>query len=434
MKLLSFALGRTSALGIFLSLSAMAALPANALLNAPLTLSDAVRLSVERSPQLAAHAAHADAARDMAVSAGQRPDPRLSLGINSIPLDGPQKGSLTRDFMTTRSIALMQELTGATKLAARAVRQTREAEVALARREASVLTLRQNSAQAWLARHYSERVVALYQQQRTETLLQVETAEAAYRANRGAQADVFLARTAVAQLDERIRLAETAVATAQTRLVRWSGDAAERPLAKAPDVTQPPLPSAIATAVAQHPLLALLAAQEAAAQADVALAQANKKPDWSVELMFSKRGPAYSDMASVNFSVPLQWNQDQRQDRELAARMRKVEQASAEREDAQRQLEADVREQLQQWQSRVARKALYSQHIQPLATQRTEAALASYRGGQGPLAAVLEARRMEIDTRMEALRIEMEAANLWAQLAYLAPSAHTHTQTNATKD
>jgi hypothetical protein len=29
---------------------------------------------------------------------------------------------------------------------------------------------------------------------------------------------------------------------------------------------------------------------------------------------------------------------------------------------------------------------------------------------------------MEIDTRLEALRIEMEAASLWAQLAYLNPS------------
>ena len=430
MKLLTWSVGGASALGLFFSLTAATAQP----LNPTLTLADAVRLSIERSPQLAAHAAHADAARDMAVSAGQRPDPRLSLGISNVPLDGPQRGSLTRDFMTMRSVALMQELTGATKLSARAGRQTREAEVALARREATVLSLRQNSAQAWLARHYNERMVALYRQQRTETQLQVEAAEAAYRANRGAQADVFLARTAVAQLDERIRLAETAVATAQTRLVRWAGQAAEQPLAQAPDITQTPLPDALEATVAQHPLLSLLAAKETAAQAEVALAEANKKSDWSVELMFSKRGPAYSDMASVNFSVPLQWNRDQRQDRELAARLSMVEQVRAEREDVQRQLGADVREQLQQWQSRVERAALYTQHIQPLATQRTQAALASYRGGQGPLAAVLEARRMEIDTRMEALRIEMEAANLWAQLAALAPSAHAHSQANAIKD
>lgn len=424
--------GGVAALGFFISLTAAAVLAQP--IQAPLSLADAVRLSVERSPQLAAHAAHADAARTMAVSAGQRPDPRLSLGISNVPLDGPQKGSLTRDFMTMRSVSLMQELTGAPKLAARAARQTRAADVALARREVTVVALRQASAQAWLARHYNERMQVLYQQQRAEAELQVQAAEAAYRANRGSQADVFIARMAVAQLDERIRQLDTAVATAQTRLARWVGPAAEQPLAKAPDVTQPPLRTTLPATVTQHPLLALLAAQEAAAQADVALAEANQKPDWSVELMLSKRGPAYADMASVNFSVPLQWQRELRQDRELAAGLRLVEQASAEREDAERQVAAELREQLQQWQGLVERAALYAQQVQPLAAQRTQAALASYRGGQGPLAAVLEARRMEIDARMAGLRMEMEAADLWAQLAYLAPSAAAHTPINASKD
>jgi hypothetical protein len=41
-----------------------------------------------------------------------------------------------------------------------------------------------------------------------------------------------------------------------------------------------------------------------------------------------------------------------------------------------------------------------------------------------PLIAVLEARRGEIDTRMERLRLEMEAARLWAQLEYLIPVGH----------
>ena len=37
------------------------------------------------------------------------------------------------------------------------------------------------------------------------------------------------------------------------------------------------------------------------------------------------------------------------------------------------------------------------------------------------LAAVLEARRMEIDTQMERLRLEMETAALWSQLEYVIP-------------
>jgi hypothetical protein len=58
----------------------------------------------------------------------------------------------------------------------------------------------------------------------------------------------------------------------------------------------------------------------------------------------------------------------------------------------------------------------------PLATQRTEAALAAYRGASAPLASVLDARRAEIEARMDQLKLEMETARLWAQLNYLLPS------------
>ena len=40
---------------------------------------------------------------------------------------------------------------------------------------------------------------------------------------------------------------------------------------------------------------------------------------------------------------------------------------------------------------------------------------------RGKSAEVLAARRMEIDMRMEKLRIQMDTAQLWAQLEYLIP-------------
>jgi len=46
----------------------------------------------------------------------------------------------------------------------------------------------------------------------------------------------------------------------------------------------------------------------------------------------------------------------------------------------------------------------------------------AYRSGTGPLPAVLDARRSEVDLRMERLRIEMDGARVRAQLNYLLPS------------
>ena len=84
---------------------------------------------------------------------------------------------------------------------------------------------------------------------------------------------------------------------------------------------------------------------------------------------------------------------------------------------------AEARSMLQQWRSGLDRLKRYDAELLPLASARTSAALAAYRGGSAPLASVLEARRAEIDVRMDRLRLEMETARWWAQAKYLVPSA-----------
>ena len=94
------------------------------------------------------------------------------------------------------------------------------------------------------------------------------------------------------------------------------------------------------------------------------------------------------------------------------------------REEATREHVADARMWVQEWQSNRERLTQYDGALIPLSLERTRAAIAAYRGGSGQLTAVLEARRMEIDTRMDRLRLAMETAALWAQLEYLIPAEH----------
>ena len=390
-----------------------------------LTLDEALRLAQARSRQLPAQDAAATAAREMAAAAGQRPDPVLKFGVDNLPVNGPDAGSLTRDFMTMRTIGVTQEFTREDKRRARAARYEREAETVHASRELTLANLQRDTAMAWLDRFYQERMRDLLLTQREETKLQVEAAEAAYRGGRGSQADVFAARSALAQLEDRIAQAERQVMTARTELARWVGEPATQPLGSAPGMDTTRLDATtLDTQLAHHPELAVMARQALMAQADVAIAQANRKPDWSVELMYSQRGPSYSNMVSVGISVPLQWDQKNRQDRELAAKLALVDQAQAELEEATREHTAQARQMLQEWQSNRERLARYENSLLPLAAQRTQAAVAAYRGNAGTLGAVLDARRGEIDTRVEQLRLEMDTARLWAQLNYLAPADH----------
>src|SRR6266508_2905029 len=63
----------------------------------PLTLSETLKLAANQSRQLAAQDAAVAAARETSVSAGQLPDPVLRLGVDNLPVNGPDRFSTTAD-------------------------------------------------------------------------------------------------------------------------------------------------------------------------------------------------------------------------------------------------------------------------------------------------------------------------------------------------
>src|SRR5947199_293914 len=77
----------------------IATLPAHA---QTLTLEEAQRRAVERSRQLAAQDSAVRSSRELAVAAGQLPDPVLKAGIDNLPVSGADQFSVSRDFMTMR--------------------------------------------------------------------------------------------------------------------------------------------------------------------------------------------------------------------------------------------------------------------------------------------------------------------------------------------
>ena len=140
----------------------------------------------------------------------------LRLSVDNLPVDGPMRFSLTDDFMTMRSVGLTQTFTRADKRRARAARFEREADSAQAARAMQLAELRRGTALAWFDRYYQQQMVALLSKQRDEAALQIEAADAAYRTGRGAQADVFMARSGVARIEDRIRAAQAREANATT--------------------------------------------------------------------------------------------------------------------------------------------------------------------------------------------------------------------------
>ncbi len=408
------------AAGALLSFSAVAHAQPQAF-----TLSEAQRLAVARSQQLVANQAATTATREMGVAAGQLPDPVLKLGVQNVPISGPERFSLTRDFMTMQSVSVMQELTRKEKRELRVERTARDAERLAAERQSVISEIQRETALAYVEAAYTQAAVHLVQEQIGQARLAIEAAEVAFRSGRGSQAEVFAARSMLATLEDQLRLTQRQARNGRLMLARWIGASGqERPLATPVDWTRTATEQLVsAQNWSRLPRLALLQAQVEAAQTELRQAQANTRPDWTVEAMYSRRGPAYSDMVSIGVSVPLQLDRANRQDREVAAKLAMLSEARARYDDALLAEQAAVRVLLNEWTSGKERLAGLKADLLAAARHRAEAALVAYRTGKGDLASAIAAQRDEVDARLRVLTLEMDVARAWAQLDSLFPNA-----------
>lgn len=396
---------------------------------APLGFDEALRLAVAESPRLAAQTHAVEAARAAVVPAGELPDPKLTLGVDNVPIDGPERWSLSRDFMTMRRIGVMQEFPRAEKRRLRetlAEAQAGKEKAALANQSS---TVRQEAALAWLDAWFAQAQVRTLAELEPEAALLQDAARAQVAGGTGTATDAIAAQAARVLLQDRLSDAHRNAQRAQAMLARWLGPAAQRPLAAPPDFNALALsPERLLAGIEHHPELAEYGPMEAMARAEADLARAAKKADWSLEMAYQQRGGGYADMVSVAVRVDLPLWGEKRQDPLIVARQKQLEQVQAEREDARRLHTAQVQGEIAAWEAGKERVARIQQALLPLAKERTQAAIAAYRGGRGDLDAVLQARSNEIETRLMALQQEAELGRAWAALNFLTGN-HTELDT-----
>ena len=387
----------------------------------PLSLAETLKIAVARSQQIVSQRAMADAAREMVVPAGELPDPKLKVGVENVPTDGSDAWSLTRDFMTMSKVGLMQEFPREEKRRLKSQRAERDVERGAAVVEAATLAVERDAATAWVARRFAELAERAIAAQTAEAELNATTLAAAYRSGKAPQSELIAAQSMVIDLRNRATDAAAQSKRARIALARYAGGAADRPLGDAPDFDRLPEAARLADVDAQ-PELKLARAQESVAAASAALAGAAKLPDWSAEVSYAFRGSPYSNMVSLMFTIDLPWSRGTRQDREHAAKLLELDAARAMREDTQRMRAADVESMVAEWESSRTQARRIEAELLPLATQRREAALAAYRGGTGPLASVLEARRAQLDAELALIAQQQAAAKAWAWLNFVVPA------------
>lgn len=388
---------------------------------------EAVALAGRGAPVLDARSADITAARENAVRAAELPDPQLMVGINNLSVTGEDAFDLKADFMTSKKIGLMQEFPARAKRQARQLIADRQVDRARALSEIERLEVQEQAAQAWLAAWAAQRELDSYLALREQASVAVQAAKARLSGGTGSAVDTMAAQAASLEIENRVDGAEARLQAARAGLARWLGMPPEQlpAVGIAPTLTELPFPETVllSTIDRQRELLDWRY-REAIAEAEIALASADKRPDWSIAAAYGQRDGSRSDMVTVEFRIDLPLFTRNRQDRAVAARRAELASLVAEREEARRAQKEAIERALAEWRGLKQQVQRKEMDILPLARDRSETAVALFSGG-GPLQPWLDARRDELEFHVEHARHLGELGRVWAALAYLMPRAET---------
>ncbi len=387
-----------------------------------LSLSDALRIAGDQSPQLAAQRSAIAAAEQGTVSARQLPDPKLFFGVDNLPVTGADSLSLTRDFMTMRKIGVMQDFPRGEKRELKgqlAERVTAREQAMLSDVQASV---RRDVASAWIEGYFAQAMGAILDEQIGEAQLQSDALKAGLKSGKAQTADFIAVQLSIERLHDKRAEFDKLAARAKAMLSRWLGSAADRPLAPFAPAELSAQQGVLNEHIVHHPHVQSLDRQVDVAQTEAYIARAASKPDWSLQLAYQQRGPTYSNMVSVQVAIDLPLFQKNRQHRDTAAKLALVQQARDLKEDAVRLHLAEAQAAWSDWETSTARLKRFDTSLLPLAHERTQSALAAYKGGRGDLSTVLAARRDEIELKLQKLQLAGEQGRAYAQLLYFLPN------------
>jgi outer membrane protein TolC len=365
---------------------------------ASLSFDDALRLS-QAAPSLEARGADVAAARSSAIAAGRLPDPKLSVGLGNFPISGPPAGTVNGDSMTMATLGVSQEVPNGAKRAAARARAEADIEAARSSQAAEARTVRLSTALAWVDLYYAKRRLA--------ALDEVERAIAPLRTSAPSQLAAGAARPgqtlegeqqAAALADRRAELV-AALAKARAELARWTGDpnaeVAGDPPAYAID------PVALRAGLETLPVIGAYDAMGRQAQADLASARADKRPDWSWDLTYQRRDPMFGDMVSIGASVGLPLFGKTRQDPIIAARASAASRVGYEREATRRALVAALDADLADHAMHHERLTRARSTLEPLAARKADLETASYAAGSASLEDVLSAFMALAETKID---------------------------------
>lgn len=387
-----------------------------------LSLAEAERLALENDPGLRAVESRGQALQEMAVAAGQLPDPMIRLGVMSLPVDS---FDFSQEAMTQAVVGVVQKFPrgDSRELRSRQVSQQagilneslqdQKLKITLAVRELYLEVVKQKQRAA-----INQEAIGIF----TDFS---EITRAYYATGRVNQQDVLQTVVELAKAEERARQIAEEEARARASLATWLGDSSGLELqAGWPVLPEPVSEQEIRQRLQTHPRIMALQRKIGYAETGVELAQEQYKPEFSVDVAYGARsgvdpmGASRPDLFSVMLVMDMPLFHDQRQDRVAASMLAESAAAMFDRDDLYRRMKSEVSVQVAALEKQRESIGFFASHILPEASFSSESSFDAYQSSVGDLTSLLRAQITEIDLRLEYVRIQAEALKSQARLLY----------------
>ncbi|MBI5041700.1 MAG: TolC family protein [Gammaproteobacteria bacterium] len=320
---------------------------ANVQAQTPLTLAEAERLALANDVAVRESQAQAQALREQAVADGQLPDPALTLGAMSLPVDTLSRST---EPMTQLSVGISQAFPPGATLEHQAARTTHMAGAADAEAAARERGLLRDVREAYLELGYQSAALQVLADTRRVLVDIVAVTKSLYRVGRANLQDVLSAQLEQSLLDDREHESQAERDAALAGLQRWTGTLPGDVAAPAglPELATPPTQEQLQAQLEAHPMVAAASARVAAGQEAVEAARQQYKPGWMVNVSYGDRigreadGMPRSDLVTAMVTMDLPLFPGKRQDRRVAASVGEAEAMRFARDGVHRDLAGSV--------------------------------------------------------------------------------------------
>lgn len=381
---------------------------------AELSYDAAIQRAADSAPARDAARYGIDAARSAARAAGALPDPSLVIGVDNFPVSGPPAFNLRQDEMTMGRIGIEQDVPNLAKRRAARVVAAADIQMAEAGGSVELRKARLGAALAWIDLAYTGQRLTVI-----DTILKslrplVGTVKASVTSGSARPAQTLAIAKTIADLEDRRDELQSQVERARATLTRWTGDPSPRVTGPLPSIAV--VPELLRASLDVHPDIVSAEATTQRADANLAVARADKHPDWGFDVAYQRRDPRYGDMVSAGVKIGLPLFARTRQDPLIAARTSEAAKAAAEREDARRALAEALDAGLADHTMHHAQWMRARDTLLPLARQRVDLETASYSASRAGVIDVVEAQTMLADAELTVLEREAEVARDAARL------------------